>query len=291
MRQETGRFAPSPTGFLHLGHACSALTAESDARNAGGRFLLRMEDLDPERCRPEFEARILADLAWLGIRWDGPVLRQSERRGAYREALARLGTMNLLYRCTCSRREIEAASQAPQEGDGRSRQSPYPGTCRPRTRRQAEATGEPGTPFALRLDMRAAIGVLGGARHVRELCFVNRSSAVALDPDDLVERHGDIVLARKDSAPSYHLAVTVDDAAQNVTRVVRGEDLLDSTSIHRLIQALLQLPTPAYHHHPLVRNEAGRRLSKRDGDACLAALRDSGVAAGDVREMLGLPVE
>ncbi len=289
---EAGRFAPSPTGRLHLGHAYSALLAHRDAASVGGRFLLRIEDIDAGRSRQEYEAGIFEDLAWLGLTWEEPVLRQSRRFVAYREALARLGTMNLLYRCYCTRREIAAAVRAPQEGDGPDRAAPYPGTCRPRRPSRPPPADEANRPFALRLDMRRAVGVLGGARAVRELGFVEGPPAderlIRLDPDALVERTGDVVLARKDTPCSYHLAVVVDDADQGITRIVRGEDLLDATPVHRLLQALLRKPAPRYRHHALVRDREGKRLAKRDGDTCLADLRKSGATPDEIRIILGL---
>ena len=288
-----GRFAPSPTGRLHLGHAYSALLAYRDAIASGGRFLLRIEDIDTGRARPEFETAIFKDLEWLGLTWEQPVMRQSRRLGAYREALARLGTMNLLYRCYCTRREIAEAVRAPQEGDGSSQSRPYPGFCRPRRERRPAPPEEAVRPFALRLDMRRAIGVAGGPRTVNGLGFREGFGEderfIRLDTEDLVHRIGDVVLARKDIPCSYHLAVVVDDAAQGVTRVVRGEDLLLATPVHRLLQALLQVPVPHYSHHPLIRDRDGRRLSKRDGDLSIAALRQSGATPGSIHEQVGLP--
>ncbi len=290
-----GRFAPSPTGLLHLGHAYSAILAFRDAVAEEGRFLLRIEDIDTGRARPEFEDAILDDLAWLGLKWEQPVMRQSRRLGAYREALARLGTMNLLYRCYCTRREIAAAVRAPQEGDGSVRPAPYPGFCRPRRDNRPPPPGEASRPFALRLDMRRAIGALGGPRAVEQLGFHERSRGatrfIRLDPKDLVERTGDVVLARKDIPCSYHLAVVVDDAAQGINRVVRGEDLLSATPIHRVLQALLRVPTPRYFHHALIRDSDGKRLAKRDGDASIASLRKAGATPNEIRELLGLPAD
>ena len=289
---DVGRFAPSPTGRLHLGHAYSALLAFDDATAVGGRFLLRIEDIDIGRARREFEAGILEDLAWLGLVWEEPVLRQSQRMGAYREALARLGTMNLLYRCYCTRGEIAAAVRAPQEGEGSSRARPYPGFCRPRHDRRPAPPAEAGRPFALRLDVRRAIGVLGGAREVEQLGFFEGSGEterfIRLNPEDIVERTGDTVLARKDIPCSYHLAVVVDDAMQGITRVVRGEDLLPSTPIHRLLQALLRKPVPRYCHHRLIRDRDGRRLAKRDNDSSIAELRAAGGTPLEIRERLKL---
>jgi glutamyl-Q tRNA(Asp) synthetase len=273
------RFAPSPTGLLHLGHVHSALRAFEAARAGGGRFLLRIEDIDASRCRPEFEAAIFEDLAWLGLAWEEPVLRQSRRMAEYAKALRRLEDIGALYPCFCSRREIDAeiarSASAPHGPEG----ALYPGTCRnldgaERERRRAE-----GRPFALRLDVARAVRLAGPVRW-RD----RRQGEIAAAPEAL----GDVVLARKDAPASYHLAVTVDDAAQGVSLIVRGEDLFHATHVHRLLQALLGLPTPAYEHHPLLRNAAGERLSKRDGALSLRALREAGRSADEVRRLAGL---
>lgn len=260
------RFAPSPTGRLHLGHAYSALKAHDFARARGGLFLLRIEDIDPARCREAFVAGIVEDLRWLGIDWDGPVMRQSERMTVYRAALDRLEAMGLLYPCFCTRAEIAAeiaaSAAAPHGPDG----PVYPGTCRglsPEKRARLAAD----RPAALRLDMARAIAVAGPLEW-RD----GERGPVAADP----ARFGDVVLARKEVPASYHLAVTVDDAAQGVTDVVRGEDLREATHVHRLLQALLGLPSPAYHHHRLITDAAGRRLAKRDAAASLMDLRAGG---------------
>lgn len=279
----TERFAPSPTGRLHLGHAFSALTAHEAARKTKGRFLLRLEDLDAGRVRLEFEEGILEDLAWLGIEWDEPPLRQSARADAYATVLSDLKARGLAYPCFCTRREIGAA--APQEGapDGPA----YPGTCRHAKDAEARAARE---PHALRLDMRRAIAALGGQGVVRKLSFKEvgtRKGKHLLDPAALTESTGDVVLGRKDGAAAYHLAVVLDDAFQQVSHVTRGEDLFDATPLHRLIQALLGRPTPIYRHHRLIRDEAGRRLAKRDDARSLATLRAEGVAAAEVRNRLG----
>lgn len=250
------RFAPSPTGRLHLGHAASAIRAHDFARSGGGRFLLRIEDIDGTRSRPEHVETILADLAWLGLRHDGPVLFQSDRLPAYREALGRLEAMGLLYRCHCTRAEIAAASLAAPHGA----EPVYPGTCR-------GAPARADSPFCWRIDMAAAIARTG------PLAWTDAGDRVVADPGAA----GDVVLARKDAPASYHLAVTVDDAMQGVTDIVRGADLFAATHVHRLLQALLGLPTPRYHHHPLVRDAAGRRLTKRHGSPALADLRAAGV--------------
>jgi len=299
------RFAPSPTGLLHLGHAWSAISAHDRARDAGGRFLLRIEDIDGTRSREEYVAAIERDLAWLGLSWDGPVVRQSQRLALYDAALDRLEALGLLYPCFCTRAEIAASLSAPHGDAG----PVYPGTCRhlandERARRLA------GEQHAWRLDTAKAIalsvtpglsrGPMGG---------LAASAARAPDPsagalaepwtpaqgrgdegksvltwyDEIAgtivatpEIHGDVILARKDAPASYHLAVTVDDAAQGVTHVVRGRDLFSATHVHRLLQALLGLPTPVYRHHKLIGNAEGKRLAKRDRAPTLADLRDAG---------------
>lgn len=273
------RFAPSPTGLLHLGHAHSALRAFEAARAAGGRFLLRIEDIDRSRCRPEFEAALLEDLAWIGLEWEQPVLRQSERAAVYAQALRRLDEAGVLFPCFCTRKEIEAeiarSASAPHGPEG----PLYPGTCRALSGQERADRRGAGEPFALRLDVARASALAGPLRW-REL---DRGD-VAARPEEL----GDAVLARKDAPASYHLAVTVDDAAQGVTRIVRGEDLRHATHLHRLLQALLGLPAPDYEHHPLLRNAAGERLSKRDGAIGLRALREAGRTPGEVRRLAGL---
>jgi glutamyl-Q tRNA(Asp) synthetase len=272
------RFAPSPTGLLHLGHAHAALFAWHNARQAGGRFLLRVEDIDRTRCREEYAAAILDDLGWLGLDWDGAVRRQSEHLGDYRNALDRLAAQGLIYPCFCTRAAIQAeigrADAAPHGPDG----PLYPGTCRgldTATRRARQAAGE---PFALRLDGTKAARVAG------PLAWEDAAAGrVAADP----ESHGDVVLARKDTPTSYHLAVTVDDALQGVTLVTRGADLFPATHIHRLLQALLGLPTPRYHHHALLTDASGRRYAKRDRALTLRALREAGHTPAEVRAMAG----
>lgn len=269
------RFAPSPTGRLHLGHAFSALTAWDAAQAAGGVFRLRIEDIDRARSRPEFEAAIFEDLRWLGLSWPEPVLRQSERTPVYAEALARLADMGLTYRCACTRRDILAAADAPQEGgpDG----PVYPGTCR------REPPPED-APVAIRLKMDEAVARVSGPLAWEEI----GEGRVAADPARLIRGCGDVVLARKDAPTSYHLSVVVDDAAEGITHVTRGEDLKPATAIHVLLQRLLGLPTPVYRHHRLIRDAAGRRLAKRHGALALAALRARGWTPADVREAVGL---
>lgn len=277
------RFAPSPTGRLHLGHAFSAITAHDAARAGEGRFLLRIEDIDAGRCRPAFEAGIVGDLAWLGLRWDAPPLRQSARMPAYAAALERLRAMGLLYPCACTRADIAAAMGAPQEGAAAA--APYPGTCRGR-----EGVGADGRPVALRLDMARALALAGPDLWFEELGSGpdGETGRIALDPETLLETVGDVALARKDVATSYHLAVVVDDAFQGVTHVTRGRDLFAATPLHRLLQALLGLPAPRWRHHRLIRDEAGRRLAKRDDARALASLRAEGATPQDIRRMVGL---
>ncbi len=290
------RFAPSPNGALHLGHAYSALLAYDAAKKAKGRFLLRIEDLDRQRCRPELEAAMLDDLRWLGLTWEEPVLRQSTRFGAYEEALASLEARGLLYPCFCSRKDVAAALDAPQEGSEAGPDGPaYPGTCRTLAAPERERRRTSGAPFALRLDMRRAIAALGGAGVVKKLSFKEIGSGpkgekgrIDLSPDRLVELCGDVALARKDFPASYHLAVTLDDAHQGITTVTRGEDLFAATEIHRLLQALFGRPTPSYRHHRLIRDAEGRRLAKRDKDKALASLRAEGATLDAVRSMVRL---
>jgi glutamyl-Q tRNA(Asp) synthetase len=274
------RFAPSPTGLLHLGHAYAALFAWRAAREAGGRFLLRIEDIDPGRCRPEHDAAILEDLAWLGLDWDGPVRRQSEHLADYTGALDRLRGMGLVYPCFCTRadiaREIAAASQAPHGPDG----PLYPGLCRGLDADERAARIAAGEAHAWRLDVAVAAAEAG------PLHWTDRShGTIAADPESL----GDVVLARKDVATSYHLAVTVDDALQGVTLVTRGEDLFHATHVHRLLQALLDLPVPEWQHHPLLTGPEGRRFAKRDRALTLRALREAGHTPAEVRAMAGFP--
>ena len=263
------RFAPSPTGYLHLGHVRSALEGWRAARQKGGRFLLRLEDIDRGRCRDEYAAAILKDLTWLGIDWDGPVRRQSEHFDDYREALARLEELGVLYPCFCTRREIQAeiarAGGAPQGEAG----PLYPGTCRRLGLVDRVAKERAGLDFALRLDLARALALTGPLGWIEEGRGI--PERVTADPGML----GDVVLARKEIPASYHLAVTVDDALQGVTVVTRGEDLAPATHIHRVLQALLGLPTPRYRHHPLVTDAAGRRLAKRDHALTIRAMRAS----------------
>jgi glutamyl-Q tRNA(Asp) synthetase len=266
VRQAATRFAPSPTGLLHLGHAASAIRAHDLARDRGGRFLLRIEDIDGTRSREEFVAAIEDDLAWLGLAWDGPVVRQSTRLDAYALALERLRGLGLLYPCFCTRAEIAGSMAAPHGA------TPiYSGTCR-----TIDASARMGEPHCWRLDMAKA-AVLAGP-----LAWADHGREIAADPLS----HGDVVLARKDAPASYHLAVTVDDAWQGVTDVVRGEDLFAATHVHRLLQALLGLPTPRYHHHSLLTGANGERLAKRHGAPSLRGMREAGEDGANVAARL-----
>jgi glutamyl-Q tRNA(Asp) synthetase len=268
------RFAPSPTGYLHLGHAHSALVGWHKARAETGRFLLRIEDIDPARCRPEFEAAILEDLGWLGLTWEQPVRRQSDHLADYQAALDRLRALGVLYPCFCSRKDIAAAVSAPHGPEG----PIYPGTCRALPAEMAQARQERGDPYALRLDVAKARALTG------PLSFQDqRAGTVEARPDTL----GDVVLARRDAPASYHLCVTVDDHLQGVTLVTRGVDLFHATHIHRLLQAILDLNVPTYLHHVLLTNAAGERLSKRDGAVAIRALRQAGRSAAEVRALAG----
>lgn len=275
------RFAPSPTGPLHLGHAFSALTVHDMARAAQGSFLLRIEDIDQSRARPEWEARIYDDLHWLGIDWAEPPLRQSDNMAAYDAALDVLWSRGLLYRCDCNRRDIAAAASAPQEGasligpDG----IVYPGTCRAKHPR----TGPRPTGAALRIDMTLA------CQDIETLTYSELNTVhVATTTADMIARIGDVVIARRDMGTSYHLSVVVDDAAQSITHVVRGKDLAGATPIHRLLQRLLSLPEPLYHHHRLIRDASGKRLAKRDDARAIARYRAEGATPADIRTRIGL---
>ncbi|MHA1537175.1 MAG: tRNA glutamyl-Q(34) synthetase GluQRS [Alphaproteobacteria bacterium] len=280
--QAVTRFAPSPTGRLHVGHAYAALFAWGAAKLAGGRFLLRIEDIDGARSTADSEEAILADLAWLGLQWETPVRRQSEHFEDYREALARLADMNLLYPCFCTRAEIRAEierSGAAPHHRGDSPEGPiYPGTCRRLEPAERQRRIDKREPHALRLHVKRAVRLAG------PLSWTDRlRGEQAATP----EIFGDIVLARKDVPCSYHLAVTIDDALQGVTLVTRGEDLLFASHIHRLLQALLGLASPEYHHHELITDAAGNRLAKRDKSISIEALREAGKSPAEVIAMSG----
>jgi len=269
------RFAPSPTGYLHLGHVRSALEGWRAARRGGGRFLLRLEDIDRTRCRDEYADAIFEDLAWLGVDWDGPVRKQSEHFDDYRRALDRLDALSVLYPCFCTRREIQAevarAGGAPHGDAG----PIYHGTCRRLGTEEVAARLRSGTDYALRLDLVRALALTG------PLDWIEGECSRQADPALL----GDVVLARKEFPASYHLAVTVDDAIQGVTLVTRGEDLAIATHIHRVLQALLGLPTSRYRHHPLLTDAAGRRLAKRVGAPTIRSMRERGITASELIAM------
>ena len=264
------RFAPSPTGLLHIGHGYSALAGYEAARASGGRFLVRIEDIDITRCRPEFEAAIFEDLAWLGLAWETPVRRQSEHFGDYRAALDRLDRMEVLYPCFCTRAEIAAeitrSPSAPHGPEG----PLYPGTCRALSASERAQRMETGEPYALRLDVAAALG-----RTSKILTWHDRHAGTVIAQ---TESLGDVVLARKDVPTSYHLAVTVDDHVQGVTLVNRGVDLFQATHIHRLLQALLGYEPPDYHHHPLLLDAQGKRFAKRNKSVTISTIRASGLS-------------
>ena len=283
------RFAPSPNGYLHLGHAYSAVLNFDLARQTGGRFLLRIEDIDGARCKPEFEAAIYQDLDWLGIAWEQPVRRQSRHLADYRAAIEKLSARGLLYPSFESRAEIaklvgqrEANGQWPRDPDG----APlYPDTAKLLSGDQRARLFQSGAPFALRLDMAAARATVGDLNWIeRGEGPEGETGKVAARP----EAWGDVILARRETPTSYHLSVVIDDALQGVTDVVRGRDLFWSTSVHRLLQALLGLPQPTYRHHRLVLDDAGQKLAKSTGSTGLRELRAAGAAAADIRRLIGL---
>lgn len=276
------RFAPSPTGHLHRGHAFSALTAYQAAREAGGRFLVRLEDIDGTRCRPEYEAGILEDLAWLGLKWEQPVRRQSEHMDDYERALEKLRSKGLIYRCFKTRKDLaEAAMSAPHGAV-----EPFRGG--PIHENEEDRWLSEGKSFAWRLSLDAAREALGAGVHT--LFFREDGRGPKGEHGKIKarpEQAGDIVLARKDVGVAYHLAVVVDDALQGVNHVVRGEDLFEATHIQRLLQALLKLPTPTYHHHRLLLDAQGRRFAKRDKAETLREIRAGGVTADQLKAELG----
>jgi glutamyl-Q tRNA(Asp) synthetase len=283
------RFAPSPNGYLHLGHALSALINFDMARAGLGRFLLRIEDIDRTRCRPQFEQAIYEDLGWLGLTWEEPVRRQSAHFGDYRAALARLDALGLLYPSFESRGEIarmvaerDAAGDWPRDPDG----APvYPGNAHSLSVKERAARMQSGAPYALRLNMKAALARLGS------LSFAETGAGPSGETGTVAAQAqlwGDVVLARKDMPTSYHLSVVIDDALQAITHVVRGRDLFFATGVHRLLQELLGLPQPVYHHHRLILDEHGRKLSKSTQATALRALRKQGATAADIRLLVGL---
>uniref|UniRef100_UPI0028E9B6C9 tRNA glutamyl-Q(34) synthetase GluQRS n=1 Tax=Bradyrhizobium sp. SZCCHNRI3043 TaxID=3057292 RepID=UPI0028E9B6C9 len=283
------RFAPSPNGYLHLGHAFSALLNFQCAQQSGGRLLLRIEDIDPTRCRPEFEQAIYEDLAWLGIAWEQPVRRQSEHLAEYRAALERLQGMGLVYPSFESRAEV-ARMVAQRDAEGRWPRDPdgaplYPGTATSLSGARRAALMAGGAPYALRLDMAAAVARAGRAAWDEHGAGPSgESGRVEARP----EAWGDVILARKETPTSYHLSVVLDDALQGVTEVVRGQDLFHATSVHRLLQVLLGLPAPAYRHHQLIRDAQGRKLSKSTQATGLRALRAEGVSPTEIRHRIGM---
>jgi glutamyl-Q tRNA(Asp) synthetase len=270
------RFAPSPTGPLHLGHAYSAMLAYDMAMAAGGTFLLRVEDIDQSRARSEWEEQIYEDLAWLGLSWPTPVRRQSDHLPTYAAALDQLWNDGLLFPCHCTRRDIHTAASAPQEGVSMGSDGIiYPGTCKHLARPDKRPTDS-----ALRLDMTQA---------AQQISYVEQGKTQSLPAGFLTESIGDVVLARKDMGSSYHLSVVIDDAAQNISHVIRGNDLAEATPIHIILQKILNLPTPAYHHHRLIRDQNGKRLAKRDDARAISKYRAEGATPNDIRQMLGLP--
>lgn len=284
------RFAPSPNGYLHLGHAYSALLNFDSAKQSGGRFLLRIEDIDAARCRPEFEAAIYDDLAWLGLAWEPPVRRQSEHLSDYRDAVERLAAQGLVYPSFESRAEIakmvaerEAHAPWPRDPDG----APlYPGAAKFLSSGERARLLEAGAPYALRLDMAAACARAGNLTWIEHGEGPGgETGVVAARP----EAWGDVILARKETPTSYHLSVVIDDALQGVSDVVRGQDLFWSTSVHRLLQRLLGLPPPSYRHHRLILDAAGRKLSKSTEATGLRELRAGGATPADIRRLVGLP--
>jgi glutamyl-Q tRNA(Asp) synthetase len=285
------RFAPSPNGYLHLGHAYSAVLNARMAGDADGRLLLRIEDIDATRCRPEYEAAIFEDMRWLGLAWDEPVRRQSQHLAAYADTLEHLAARGLIYPSFESRAEI-AALVAARERDGSWPRDPdgaplYPGTAKALPPRERDRRMAAGDPYALRLDMAAALTAIGAAPLTWRETGARPGSETGLIPADPAQ-WGDVVLARKDIPTSYHLAVVVDDALQGVTHVVRGQDLFAATSLHRLLQILLVLPEPIYHHHRLILDGDGRKLSKSTRATGLRRLRAGGASPAAIRSMIGL---
>jgi glutamyl-Q tRNA(Asp) synthetase len=291
MPQPVFRFAPSPNGHLHLGHALSALQNFDMARAAGGRFLLRMEDIDTTRCRPEFEAAIIEDLAWLGIQWEQPVRRQSEHLDEYRAALGKLAAMRLTFPSFESRAEIahmvgdrDVRERWPRDPDG---VPLYPGAARQLKELDRQARIERGDPYAIRLDMEKATEWTGPLR------WSETGAGPSGETGDMAAEPaawGDVIVGRKETPTSYHLSVVIDDALQGVTHVVRGQDLFWSTSVHRVLQTLLDLPAPSYHHHRLILDADGKKLSKSTQATGLRELRAQGLTAADIRRLVNMAV-
>ena len=288
------RFAPSPTGPLHLGHAYSAILAYDMAMAAGGTFLLRIEDIDQTRCKPEWETQIYNDLRWLGLWWPEPVLRQSDCIETYTASLQRQKGNGRIYACTCTRADIAMAQSAPQEGVSGPEGPVYPGTCRPKDLYAATPYLEP--DVALRLNMAEAVKY-GSERRVGGDVFEffetghgprGETGPMTFTAAKAIVDIGDVVLARRGLGTSYHLSVVIDDAAQGITHVVRGQDLFEATKIHVILQKILYLPTPTYHHHRLIRDDAGKRLAKRDDAKSIAKFRAEGATPADIRAMVGL---
>jgi glutamyl-Q tRNA(Asp) synthetase len=280
--QPVFRFAPSPNGALHLGHALSALIDFELCRRAGGRFLLRIEDIDPARCRPEYETGIYRDLEWLGLSWEEPIRRQSEHLDDYRAALELLTGMGLVYPAFLSRAGIAAATAGPdwpRDPDGAPH---YPAIDRKRDQSEAEGLVAGGAPYALRLRMDEAVARAG------PLVWREEGDGPSRDTPADPAAWGDVIVARRETPTSYHLSVVVDDTLQGVTHVVRGRDLYAATSVHVLLQKLLGLPSLAYHHHRLITDANGRKLSKSNRDTALSALREAGATPADIRRMVGL---
>jgi glutamyl-Q tRNA(Asp) synthetase len=289
MHMRVFRFAPSPNGYLHLGHAYSALLNDEIARAAGGRLLLRIEDIDTERCRPEYEEAIYEDLRWLGVAWQEPVRRQSEHLADYQTAIARLEAEGLLYPSFESRRELAALATELERQGGWPRDPDgvpiYPGRARRLSAAERQRRRDAGEPFALRLAMDKAMAYAGVLTWTETGAGPSGQTGLITAAPQM---WGDVILARKDSPASYHLAAVVDDALQGATDIVRGQDLFWSTSIHRLLQALLGLPEPAYHHHKLILDDAGQKLAKSTNATGLRELRAAGLKPFDIRRMVGL---
>jgi len=281
------RFAPSPSGYLHLGHAYSALFADRVARRAGGKLLIRIEDIDRERCQPKFEKAIVSDLAWLGLSWEEPIRRQSEHIEEYKDQLEKLTNMGLIYPCFCTRKdiknELKKINGAPHDEYLNKIGFVYPGTCKALNPVSVRQQISSGFPYALRLDMKKAIRLVLGEH--RNLCWLDQEEGLQRAIPD---KFGDVVLARKNVPTSYHLSVVIDDAVQGVNYISRGEDLRDVTHIHCLLQALLGLNQPKYRFHRLLVDENGKKFSKRDKSLTLKSLRETGRTLDEIKVMIGL---